>query len=69
MYFICIRWCLSVLNQLQLFLGIECMYKTIMMSSCIAVQGLFVRTLKNGKIAIRVGNKEYVGIPVEAYSK
>jgi len=45
------------------------MYKTIMMGSCIAVQGLFVRAMKNGKIAIRVGNKEYVGTPVEAYSK
>ena len=44
------------------------MYKTIMMSSCIAVQGLFVRTLSNGKIAIRVGNKEFIGTPVEAYS-
>jgi len=45
------------------------MYKTIMMGSCIAVQGLFIRALKNGKIAIRVGSKEYVGIPVESYSK
>ncbi len=45
------------------------MYKTIMIGSCIAVQGLFVRALKNGKIAIRVGSKEYVGTPVEAYSK
>jgi hypothetical protein len=45
------------------------MYKTIMMGSCIAVQGLFVRALKNGKIAVRVGNKEFVGTPVEAYSR
>jgi hypothetical protein len=45
------------------------MYKTIMISSCIAVQGLFVRALKNGKITIKVGSKEFVGWPVEAYSK
>lgn len=50
-------------------LGVVCMYKTIMMGSCIAVQGLFVRALNNGKIAVRVGNKEFVGVPVEAYSR
>ncbi len=45
------------------------MHKTIMMGSCVAVQGLFVRALKNGKIAIKVGSKEFIGWPVEAYSK
>jgi hypothetical protein len=45
------------------------MYKTIMISSYIAVQGLFVRALKNGKIAVKVGDKEFVGTPVESYSK
>jgi hypothetical protein len=45
------------------------MYKTIMMGSCIAVQGLFIRALKNGKIAVKVDNKEFVGTPVEAYSR
>ncbi len=45
------------------------MYKTIMMGSCIAVQGLFIRAMGNGKIAIRVGSKEFVGFPVESYSK
>jgi len=45
------------------------MYKTIMLSSCIAVQGLFIRALKNGKIAIMVDNKEFVGWPVEVYSR
>jgi hypothetical protein len=61
-----------VLESLKLFatvLGIDCMYKTIMISSYIAVQGLFVRALKNGKIAIRVGDKEFVGTPVKSYSK
>jgi len=45
------------------------MYKTIMIGSCVAVQGLFVRALANGKIAIKVGSKEFIGWPVEAYSK
>lgn len=45
------------------------MYKTIMIGSCVAVQGLFVRALKNGKIAIKVGSKEFIGWPVEAYTK
>ena len=45
------------------------MYKTIMIGSCIAVQGLFVRALGNGKIAVRVGSKEFIGTPVETYSK
>ncbi|MFK5996890.1 MAG: hypothetical protein QM492_02150 [Rhodobacterales bacterium] len=45
------------------------MYKTIMMGSCIAVQGLFLRAMENGKIAIRVGSKEFVGFPVESYTK
>lgn len=45
------------------------MYKTIMIGSCIAIQGQFIRALKNGKIAIRVGSKEFIGTPVEAYLK
>ncbi len=45
------------------------MYKTIMISSYIAVQGLFVRALKNGKIAVKVGDKEFIGTPVESFSK
>lgn len=50
-------------------LGVVCMYKTIMLGSCVAVQGLFLRALSNGRIAILVGNKEFIGVPVEAYSK
>lgn len=60
---------LEYFKLIATILGVVCMYKTIMMGSCIAVQGLFVRALNNGKIAVRVGNKEFVGVPVEAYSR
>ncbi|WP_421747053.1 hypothetical protein [Cognatishimia sp.] len=40
------------------------MLKTIMMGSCISVQGFFVKTLPNGLIAVRVGDKIYQGKPV-----
>jgi hypothetical protein len=45
------------------------MYKTSMIGSWGAVQGLFLRALENGKIAIKVGSKEFIGVPVESYSK
>ncbi len=68
MYNALCRWCLSI-NVIVPILGVVCMYKTIMLGSCVAVQGLFLRALSNGKIAILVGNKEFIGVPVEAYSK
>ena len=40
------------------------MMRTIVMGSCVSVQGLFVRELKNGKIVVRVGERLYQGIPV-----
>jgi hypothetical protein len=49
--------------------GVSNMYRTITIGSCIAIQGLFIRALKNGKIAIKVGSKEFVGKPIETYSK
>ncbi len=62
------RWCLSI-NVIVPTLGVVHMYKTIMLGSCVAVQGLFLRALNNGKIAILVGNKEFIGVPVETYHK
>ncbi|MFV2001711.1 MAG: hypothetical protein ACC619_01875 [Paracoccaceae bacterium] len=41
------------------------MLKTILLGSCVYVQGTFVRTLKNGKIVVRVGDRIYEGVPVE----
>ena len=42
------------------------MLRTIVIGSCVSVQGIFVRTLANGQIAVRVGDKIYAGRPVEA---
>ncbi len=40
------------------------MMKTITMGSYISVQGMFVRTLENGKIVVRVGANDFEGFPV-----
>ncbi|WP_269801957.1 hypothetical protein [Paracoccus zhejiangensis] len=42
------------------------MIRTITIGSCISVQGVFERKDPNGKIAVRVGDKIYVGKPVGA---
>jgi hypothetical protein len=40
------------------------MLRTIVLGSCVSVQGVFVRQLTDGRIAVRVGKKLYEGIPV-----
>jgi len=40
------------------------MLRTIVLGSCVFVQGIFVRDLSDGKIAIRVGEKVFKGNPV-----
>ena len=42
------------------------MLKTIIIGSCVSVQGTFVKTLANGHMVVRVGQTEYVGRPVVA---
>ncbi|WP_256415862.1 hypothetical protein [Ruegeria sp. HKCCD8929] len=42
------------------------MLRTITLGSCISVQGTFVRKLSDGRIAVRVGDKIYMGRPVQA---
>ena len=42
------------------------MIRTITIGSCISVQGLFESKDQNGNIAVRVGDKIYVGKPVRA---
>ncbi|PHQ98511.1 MAG: hypothetical protein COB40_00415 [Marinosulfonomonas sp.] len=42
------------------------MLRTILMGSCVYVQGTFVRNLADGKIVVRVGNRLYQGLPVLA---
>lgn len=40
------------------------MLRTIIMGSCVQVQGIFVRQLNNGKIIVRVGSHMFEGTPV-----
>ncbi|ETX27795.1 hypothetical protein [Roseivivax isoporae] len=40
------------------------MLRTIILGSCVSVQGILERTLPDGRIAIRVGKKLFVGLPV-----
>ena len=40
------------------------MLSTISIGSHVQIQGLFVRTLDNGKVIVSVGNREYEGTPV-----
>lgn len=42
------------------------MIRTIVIGSHISVQGLFVRALADGRIAVRDGDKTYIGKPVSA---
>lgn len=44
------------------------MYRTIIIGSCVAVQGVFLKTLANGLIAIKVGDRIIEGRPVESYA-
>ncbi|MFN3293166.1 MAG: hypothetical protein ACK4S2_03385 [Gemmobacter sp.] len=40
------------------------MIRTITLGSCVSVQGLFVRAFGDGRIAVRDGDKTFVGRPV-----
>ncbi|MEL6582986.1 MAG: hypothetical protein AAFQ36_04070 [Pseudomonadota bacterium] len=40
------------------------MLRTVMIGSCMAVQGEFVRLVENGRMMVRVGSKTFVGRPV-----
>jgi len=40
------------------------MLRTITLGTHVQVQGLFVRTLENGKVIVSVGEREYEGKPV-----
>lgn len=40
------------------------MLKTILIGSCVLVQGVFVKSLADGMISVRVGDKVYSGKPV-----
>ncbi len=40
------------------------MLRTILIGSCVSVQGMFVRTLPNGWMEVQVGNQLFKGMPV-----
>ncbi|SDE66279.1 hypothetical protein [Limimaricola pyoseonensis] len=42
------------------------MLRTIVIGSCISVQGLLVKQLSNGHLRIRVGERLYEGRPANA---
>ena len=41
------------------------MLKTITLGSCVSIQGTFVRSLPDGRIAVKVGRNIYEGHPVQ----
>ncbi len=45
------------------------MLRTITLGSCVSVQGLFVKEMPDGRIAIKVDQTIYAGIPVPQVSQ
>ncbi|WP_199221290.1 hypothetical protein [Maritimibacter sp. 55A14] len=41
------------------------MLRTIRLGSCVSVQGTLIRTLENGKLLVRVGERLFEGFPVD----
>lgn len=39
------------------------MFRTIVVGSCVTIQGLFVKALSDGRIAVKDGDNIYVGRP------
>ena len=44
--------------------GFDDMLRTILLGSCVSVQGTFVRNLPDGCIAVRVGDRIFSGLAV-----
>ena len=42
------------------------MLRTIVIGSCVSVQGLLERTLPDGRVSVRVGQTVYTGTPVSS---
>ena len=40
------------------------MLRTIALGSCVSVQGIFVRSMPDGRISVQVDDTVYSGIPV-----
>ena len=48
------------------FLGEKTMPRTIIMGTCVQVQGTFVRALSDGQIVVSVGDRNFAGQPISA---
>ncbi len=42
------------------------MLRTIVIGSCVSIQGLFVRAMADGKLVVKVDEKLFVGYPASA---
>ncbi|WP_425100784.1 hypothetical protein [Tropicibacter sp. S64] len=40
------------------------MLRTVILGSCVSVQGLLEKTLPDGRITVRVGDRIFTGLPV-----
>lgn len=40
------------------------MFRTIIMGSCVSVQGILENTFPDGRISVRVGSQIFTGLPV-----
>jgi hypothetical protein len=40
------------------------MFKTIVLGSCVYVQGLLIRTLEGGRVVISTGDRTFEGVPI-----
>ena len=45
------------------------MLRTIMIGTCVSVQGLLVRQLDDGRVVVRVDDRIYQGLPVPSRSQ
>ncbi len=41
------------------------MLRTITIGSCVSVQGIFVRSMPDGRISVQVDNSIFSGVPVD----
>ena len=44
--------------------GFDDMLRTILLGSCVSVQGIFVQAFADGRISVRVGDRIFTGYPV-----
>lgn len=64
--------CAVSVNSFPVYLFLEMrweivsMLKTIMLGTCVSVQGILEKKLPDGRVTVRVGNRLFTGNPVTA---